>query len=143
MDKQTLSRITSRAPTDALQELAEAVSRGRRAELVKGPEKTLVLLTVREPVRNSRFYLGEALASHCVAELDGARGAAVTLGDDLDRAGAAALLDAAHTGGFPEFFAVERRIIELGESLRRGDEENAALIRSTQVSFHALEDREV
>lgn len=141
MDKLTLSRITSRAPASSLTPLAETVSAGRRAEIVRGPEKTLVMLTIREPVRNSRFYLGEALASHCAAELDGARGAAVTLGDDLERASAAALIDAAHTGGFPEFFDIEPRLLALGAELRRADGERAAAIRRTQVSFRVLEDR--
>jgi alpha-D-ribose 1-methylphosphonate 5-triphosphate synthase subunit PhnG len=100
-----------------------------------------VQLTVREPVKNSRFYLGEALAAHCVAELDGARGAAVTLGDCLERASAAAMLDAGHSGGFPEFFAVESRLLALGDELRRADGERAALVRSTRVNFQILEDR--
>jgi alpha-D-ribose 1-methylphosphonate 5-triphosphate synthase subunit PhnG len=112
-------------------------------EYVKGPEKTMILLTVREPVKNSSFYLGEALAAHCIAELDGARGAAVSLGDDLDKAAAAATLDAAHTGGFPEFSAVEGQLRELDELRRSTEAKTAALVRGTQVKFHALEDREV
>jgi alpha-D-ribose 1-methylphosphonate 5-triphosphate synthase subunit PhnG len=111
-------------------------------EYVKGPEKTMILLTVREPVKNSSFYLGEALAAHCIAELDGVRGAAVALGDDLGRAGAAATLDAAHTGGFPEFAAVESQLRELDELRRSAEAETAALVRSTQVRFHVLEDKE-
>jgi alpha-D-ribose 1-methylphosphonate 5-triphosphate synthase subunit PhnG len=112
-------------------------------EYVKGPEKTMILLMVREPVKNSRFYLGEALAAHCIAELDGVRGAAVALGDDLDRAGAAAALDAAHTGGFPEFAAAELQLLALGARQELAAAEKAALVRGTQVKFHALEDREV
>ncbi|MDR1330125.1 MAG: phosphonate C-P lyase system protein PhnG [Oscillospiraceae bacterium] len=142
MDKQTLSRITASAPTAALQTLAEKVTANRRMEYVKGPEKTMILLTVREPVRNSNFYLGEALAVHCIAELDGVRGAAVALGDDLGRAGAAAALDAAHTGGFPEFAAIEVRLLELEELRKSAESETAALVRGTQVKFHVLEDKE-
>jgi alpha-D-ribose 1-methylphosphonate 5-triphosphate synthase subunit PhnG len=103
----------------------------------------MILLTIREPARNGRFYLGEALAVHCVAELDGARGAAVALGDDIDRARAGAALDAAHSGGFPEFDAEEERLADLRRGIEKSVGEKAALIRGTHVRFHALEDKAI
>jgi alpha-D-ribose 1-methylphosphonate 5-triphosphate synthase subunit PhnG len=101
MDKLTLSRICAYAEPALLVSLAEKAAGGREAALLKGPEKTLVLLQVREPVRRSRFYLGELLAAHCVVELGDIRGAAVLMGDDLEKIRAAAVLDAAHSGCLP------------------------------------------
>jgi alpha-D-ribose 1-methylphosphonate 5-triphosphate synthase subunit PhnG len=143
MDKLTLSRICAYAGPALLASLAEKAAEGREAALLKGPEKTLVLIQIREPVRHSRFYLGELLAAHCVVELGGIRGAAVLMGDDLEKAKAAAVLDAAHSGGFPGFALVEGELLRL-EDRRKGKlTQDTAEIRKTKVSFQSLEDREL
>jgi alpha-D-ribose 1-methylphosphonate 5-triphosphate synthase subunit PhnG len=143
MDKITLSRICAFADAAQLGALAVKAAEGRKAALLKGPEKTMVLLQVREPVRQSRFYLGELLAAQCVVELDGVRGAAVLMGDDLDKARDAAVLDAAHSGGFPGFARVEGELLRLEEARRAELAKEAAEIRKTEVSFRSLEDREL
>jgi alpha-D-ribose 1-methylphosphonate 5-triphosphate synthase subunit PhnG len=143
MDKFTLSRICAYTDPALLRSLAEKASEGREAALLKGPEKTMALIQVREPVRRSRFYLGEVLAAHCVVELDGVRGAAVLMGDDLDKTRDAAVLDAAHSGAFPGFALVEPELLKL-EERRKGElSKEAAEIRKTKVSFQSLEDREL
>jgi alpha-D-ribose 1-methylphosphonate 5-triphosphate synthase subunit PhnG len=142
MDKITLSRICACAGGTLLRSLAEKAAEGREAALLKGPEKTMVLLRVREPVKRSRFYLGEVLASHCVVELGGVRGAAVLMGDDLEKTRDAAILDAAHSGDFPGFALVEGELLRLEEKRQRQLAQEAAEIRKTRVSFQSLEDRE-
>ncbi|MDR3173421.1 MAG: phosphonate C-P lyase system protein PhnG [Treponema sp.] len=143
MDKITLSRICAFAATAPLESLAAKAAEGREAALLKGPERTMVLLQVREPVRRSRFYLGELLAVHCVVELDGVRGAAVLMGDDLEKARATAVLDAAHSGAFPGFTLVEPELLRLEEARKAGLAKEAAEIRKTSVSFQSLEDRDL
>jgi alpha-D-ribose 1-methylphosphonate 5-triphosphate synthase subunit PhnG len=143
MDKITLSRICAYAGSARLASLAEKAAEGREAALLKGPEKTMVLLQVQEPVRHSRFYLGEVLAAYCVVELDGIRGAAVLMGDDFDKARDAAVLDAAHSGSFPGFALVEGELLRLEEQRKAELAKEAAEIRKTQVSFQSLEDREL
>jgi alpha-D-ribose 1-methylphosphonate 5-triphosphate synthase subunit PhnG len=83
MDKRTLSQICAYAGPALLASLAEKATEGREAAFLTGPEKTMVLLQVREPVQRSRFYLGELLAARCVVELEGVRGAAVLMGSDV------------------------------------------------------------
>ncbi|MDR2258280.1 MAG: phosphonate C-P lyase system protein PhnG [Treponema sp.] len=143
MDKITLSRICAFAKPDILESLASKAVEGQEAEILKGPEKTMVLLQVREPVRRSRFYLGELLAAHCVVEMGGVRGAAVMMGDDLEKAKAAAVLDAAHSGGFPGFALVEGELLALEEARKAEMANEAAEIRKTKVSFRSLEDKEL
>ena len=143
MDKLTLSRICAYADGALLRPLAEKAAEGREAALLKGPEKTIVLLQVREPVRKSRFYLGELLAAHCVVELGGVRGAAVLMGDDLDKARDAAVLDAALYGGFPGFALVEGELFRLEEARKAELGKEAAEIKKTKVSFRSLEDKEL
>jgi alpha-D-ribose 1-methylphosphonate 5-triphosphate synthase subunit PhnG len=143
MDKLTLSRICAFADPALLESLAEKAAAGLEISLLKGPEKTMILLQAREPVQQSRFYLGELLAAHCVVEIAGVRGAAVLMGDDLDKARAAAVLDAAHTGNFSCFALVEGELLRLEEERKAGLAKEAAEIRKTKVSFQSLEDREL
>jgi alpha-D-ribose 1-methylphosphonate 5-triphosphate synthase subunit PhnG len=143
MNKLALGRICAYAGGALLRSLAEKAAEGREAALLKGPEKTMVLVQVREPVRRSRFYLGEVLAAHCVVELGGVRGAAVLMGDDLEKARDAAILDAAHSGSFPGFALVEGELLALEEQRQRELAQEAAEIRKTRVSFQSLEDKEL
>jgi alpha-D-ribose 1-methylphosphonate 5-triphosphate synthase subunit PhnG len=129
--------------TPLLRNLAEQVVGGREALILKPAEKTLVLLQVLEPVRGSHFFLGEALATHCIVELDGVRGAAVQLGDELPRAEAAAMLDAAHSGNFVEFTMVLPQLLALEAKRAAALDQEAELVRGTAVNFQSLEDREL
>jgi alpha-D-ribose 1-methylphosphonate 5-triphosphate synthase subunit PhnG len=65
------------------------------------------------------------------------------MGDDGSKAEAAAVLDAAHTGGFGEFALVEPELARLEDERQRELAQEAAAARSTQVRFHVLEDREL
>ncbi|MCL1837563.1 MAG: phosphonate C-P lyase system protein PhnG [Treponema sp.] len=141
MDKRTLSRISTFADTETLSSLAEKAAGGRELLFLKQPEKTMVLLSVREPVKHSEFYLGEMLAVHCIVELAGVRGAAVLAGDDFSKAVFAAMLDAAHSGGFAEFALVEPELLLLEEKRQNEKAKQTAAVKETQVRFHVLEDR--
>ena len=141
MNKQALSRISAFAETAVLCSLAEKAAAGRELFFLKKPEKTMVLLSVKEPVQRSLFYLGELLAVHCIVELAGVRGAAVLMGDDFSKAEAAAVLDAAHSGGFEEFALVEPELFRLEEARQKECAQQTAAVKETQVRFHVLEDR--
>ena len=143
MDKKTLSRISAFADTGILQSLAVKAAGDRELFFLKKPEKTLVLLQVKEPVKHSLFYLGEMLSTHCIVELGGVRGAAVIMGEDLLKAEAAAVLDAAHSGGFTEFALIETELLLLEETRQKETGQLTAAVKETQVRFHVLEDRDV
>jgi alpha-D-ribose 1-methylphosphonate 5-triphosphate synthase subunit PhnG len=143
VDKIALSRITAFADLSLLQSLAEKAVAGKKILLLKEPEKTMILIQIREPVRQGCFYLGEALAAHCIVEVDGVRGAAVQMGDDLKRAEVSAILDAAHSGDFAGFSQVEEELLRLDEERKRSLAKEAGLVKETQVKFHVLEDREL
>ena len=143
MNKQSLSRISTFAKTEVLRSLAKKAAGNRELLFLKKPEKTMVLLSVKEPVKQSLFYLGEMLAVHCIVELAGVRGAAVLAGDDFLKAEAAAILDAAHSGDFPEFALVEPELLRFEEARQNEAGKQAAAVKETQVRFQALEDREI
>ena len=143
MDKHKLSRISAFAETGILQSLAKKVIGGRELLFLKKPEKTMVLLQVKEPVKQSLFYLGEMLSTHCIVEIAGVRGASVLAGDDFSRAEAAAVLDAAHSGEFPEFALIEPELLRLDEARQKETGKLGTAVKETQVRFHVLEDRGV
>ena len=142
MDKQTLSAVLAQSPREEVIALAGEAAGGRSIVLVKPAEKTLVMLKVRESVKQSLFYLGEIIATECLVEVDGNRGACVLMGDDQEKARAMAVIDAAHTAGFPQWPGVEARVNELGADVQRKRAEEAALHRKTQVRFSIMEDRD-
>jgi len=142
MDKQTLSRISTYTKTEILCSLAEKVCGNREWVFLKKPEKTMILLSVKEPVKQSIFYLGEMLAVHCIVELSGVRGTAVIKGDDFIKVEAAALLDAAHSGNFAEFTFIEPELLNLEEERQNECKKLSSSVKKTQVNFHVLEDRE-
>jgi hypothetical protein len=76
-------------------------------------------------------------------EVDGVRGAAIQLGDDLPRAQAAAVLDAAHSGNFAEFTLTLPQLLTLEADRAVTLDREAEMVRKTGVSFQSLEDREV
>jgi alpha-D-ribose 1-methylphosphonate 5-triphosphate synthase subunit PhnG len=143
MDKLTLSRILAFADAAKLGAIAEKAVSGKEVLLLKKPEKTMILLEIREPVKQGRFYLGEALAVHCVVEVDGVRGASVQLGDDMEKVLSSAVLDAAHTGNFHGFELAEEELLDLDASRASEAARIASDVRSTQVRFHILEDKKL
>ena len=57
------------------------------------------MIKVREPVKESLFYIGEAIVCEAVVEIDGVKGIAVTMGDDFEKVLDMAIIDAAVNKG--------------------------------------------
>ena len=95
MEKKELFRIMAAADGSMLRELAQPLAEKYGVSVVKAPAKTLAMIKLREPVKNSLFYLGEALVCDTVVELGGTKGTAVVLGDDFDKVSSMAVIDAA------------------------------------------------
>lgn len=106
--------------------------------VVKPPETGMVVLQVREPVEESRFYLGEVLVTECAVEVAGVPGWSMREGDDRVAALAAALLDAAAAAGLPATADIDRVCAAVAERRARQDESEWAEIRSTTVAFEEL-----
>ena len=62
--------------------------------VLRKPAKTLVMIKMRETVAKAQFYLGEMLACEAMVELEGKKGFALMMGDDTQKAMAAAVLQA-------------------------------------------------
>ena len=140
MKKKEISSILSRASRDDIEEIAAPLKEESRIQIVKDPQKTLVMVKVRESVGRSLFYLGEVLAAECMVLVDGTKGFYVTAGDDFERVLNGAVIDGYlnHNRGHEK----ERSVIE---QIRRLDEKqkaergwrNAQILKS-KVNFNVM-----
>ena len=132
MEKKELFRIMA-ADGSMLRELAQPLAEKYGVSVVKAPAKTLAMIKLREPVKNSLFYLGEALVCDTVVELGGTKGTAVVLGDDFDKVSSMAVIDA----------AFNRQVSELDElktvRQQREQELENGLYAKTMVDFQTMD----
>ncbi|MEV0186723.1 phosphonate C-P lyase system protein PhnG [Streptomyces sp. NPDC050625] len=106
--------------------------------VVKAPETGMVMLQVREPVEETRFYLGEVLVTECSVDLDGTPGWCMRSGDDRVAALAGALLDAAAAAELPAIAEIDALCAAVAERLARADAAEWAEVTATTVKFEEL-----
>lgn len=136
MNKRQLSKILAKADAKKVRELAEELKESHEITVVKAPEKSLTMIKMRDPVKETLFYLGEVIVSEAIVDLDGAKGTAVLMGDDFDKVLNMAIIDAAcNKGVFVRYDVLEQ--LE-AEQIRRTEQENA-LFLNTMVNFHSMD----
>jgi alpha-D-ribose 1-methylphosphonate 5-triphosphate synthase subunit PhnG len=99
MNKKRLTKILAKADKRHVAAMAADIQKTHRPVIVKEPRKTLSMIKMREPVRESLFYIGEVIVSEAVVEIDGVQGAAVVMGDDAEKTLDMAIIDAAINKG--------------------------------------------
>lgn len=101
--REARAELLAAATPEELADMAERLIADGLADLVvvKPPKTGLVVMQVREPVADERFYLGEVLVTECTVDLGGVLGWAMRAGDDRVAVLAAAVLDAVATAGHP------------------------------------------
>jgi alpha-D-ribose 1-methylphosphonate 5-triphosphate synthase subunit PhnG len=139
MDKKKLFKIMSNAESAKLAELSAKIREQHSIIIIKEPNKTLAMIKMREPVRESLFYIGEVMVCEAIVELDGVKGIAVTQGDDFAKTLDMAIIDAACNKGV---FADESTLLELERAQEERIRKENALHLKTMVSFTSM-DQEV
>lgn len=142
MNKKELSRILEYGTKEEIENIAFMVTKAHSAMIIKEPEKTMVMIKAKEPGSGTLFYLGEMLATQCYVEVDGVKGISVMFGDDLLKAKAAAIIDAAHSAKVAEWEEMEKEIKKLEGRRVKKERKEAALYRNTQVNFKIMEDND-
>ena len=104
--------MIEKCPADKVKILAQPVVEQYGVNVIRKPAKTLVMVRMRETVAKAEFYLGELLASEALVELEGVKGFSLLMGDDLDKAFSAAVLDALRRSGLPQWEAVRQALEE-------------------------------
>lgn len=139
MNKKELFSIMAAADGSILRQLSQPLAARYGVSVVKEPAKTLAMIKLREPVKNSLFYLGEALVCDTVLELGGTKGMAVVLGDDFDKVSAMAVIDAAFNKKVPELVELTPRLERLAASRNKERELENGLYAKTIVDFHSMD----
>ena len=139
MDKKRLTKILAKADRRDVAALSAEVLKAHRPVIVKEPTKTLTMIKMREPVKQSLFYIGEVIVCEATVELDGVKGIAVTMGDDAEKTLDMAIIDAAVNKGV---FTGMNTLLELEkEQNERIMRENAMHLK-TMVSFESMDHKE-
>lgn len=139
LTRERRAELLARARADELEPLAEEVltASGEQPVVLSGPDVGMVMMQVREPVAEERFYVGEVLVTQIEVELSGQRGWSMRLGDDTRATLAAGLLDAAAEGAArTQVEALCSRVAEREDLAARTE---WAAIAPTEVRFEELD----
>lgn len=139
MTKKEVSSILARASKEEVEVLAGQVKKSHQIQLVKPPQKTLVMVKARESVKQSLFYLGEVLATECMVTVDGTRGMAVLAGDDFEKTVDAAIIDGymnlMKLSGGKE---IEEKLKVLSEEQKKKRSKQNGAIMKSKVNFNVM-----
>ena len=136
MEKKRLFQILSRAERSDVIRLGQELQQQYPVTIVKKPEKSLTMIRMREPVKKSLFYLGEAIIMEAVVTLEDTVGTAVTMGDDFEKTLYMAVIDAAENRGV---FARNDLLLEWEQAQQRRIAQENAMFQKTKVDFHSMD----
>lgn len=136
MEKKRLFQILSRAERSDVIRLGQELQQQYSVTIVKKPEKSLTMIRMREPVKKSLFYLGEAIITEAVVTLEDTVGTAVTMGDDFEKTLYMAVIDAAENRGV---FARNDLLLEWEQAQQRRIAQENAMFQKTKVDFHSMD----
>lgn len=137
MEKKQLFTILANADQNTVAALAEKLKIEHKIVLIKEPSKTLTMIQMREPVKQSLFYLGEVIVCEAVVELDGVKGIAVTMGDNTEKVLNMAVIDAAFNKGV--FTGTDMLLALEAEQKDLIMRENALHLK-TMVNFNSMDE---
>lgn len=137
MEKKQLFTILAKADPDSVATLAKRLKIEHKIVLIKEPCKTLTMIQMREPVKQSLFYLGEVIVCEAVVELDGVKGIAVIMGDDTEKVLDMAVIDAAFNKGV---FTGTDTLLALETEQKDLTMRENALHLKTMVNFNSMDE---
>ena len=136
MDKKRLSKVLAKADRQTVAAISSDILKSYRPVIIKEPGKTLAMIKMREPVKNSLFYIGEVIVCEAVVEIDGTKGVAVLMGDDTEKNLNMAIIDAAFNKGI--FTGTDTLLSLEKEQKDRLMRENAMHLK-TMVNFESMD----
>lgn len=138
MQKKEMSAILARASKEELDEIAARIGAECKVEILKEPQKTLVMVKARESIQRSLFYLGEVLATECIVIVNGTKGCSVIAGDAADQCLSAAIIDAAVNAGLDETYGISENLHRLkAQQEKKRAKLNAEILKS-KVNFNVM-----
>lgn len=140
MNKKRLFKILARAESGEVSCLAKTIRGKYNITMIKKPEKTLAMIKMREPVKESLFYLGEVIICEATVMIDGVKGTAVTMGDDYNKVTDMAVIDAACNMGVFEDYAI---LEQMEKRQILAEQRENAMFMKTKVNFHSMDTEEI
>lgn len=131
-----MTKVLVRAGRNEVAVLSANIQKSYRPVIVKEPAKTLVMIKLRDPVKQGTFFLGEVIACEAAVEIDGVPGVAVMMGDDAEKVLDMAIIDAAVNLGV---FHDEARLSELEREQNKRMMQEHAMILNTMVNFESMD----
>ena len=136
MEKKRLTKILANADRECIASLAAGIQKTHSPVIVKGPDKTLTMIKMREPVKQSLFYIGEVIVCEATVEIDGIKGIAVLMGDDTGKTLDMAIIDAAINNGV---FNDMDTLLELEKEQNDRVMREYAMHLKTMVNFESMD----
>ena len=136
MEKKRLTKILAKANRKIIAELSADIQKSYKPVIVKEPGKTLTMIKMREPVKQSLFYIGEVIVCEAAVEIDGVKGIAVAMGDDAEKTLDMAIIDAAINKGV--FTGMDILLVLEKEQNDAVMRENAMHLK-TMVNFNSMD----
>jgi alpha-D-ribose 1-methylphosphonate 5-triphosphate synthase subunit PhnG len=140
MDKRKLFQIMNLTKNTDVIGFCKQIEEKYKITVIKKPQKTLIMLKVRESARNSLFYAGEALACECAVKIGDAKGFAAALGDDMKKVYAMAVIDAVLNAELPESAIITDELQKWESGLREERAGESRRVMSTKVNFSVMEE---
>lgn len=138
MNRRELSAILVQASEQEVEAAAQEIKDACEIQILKQPQKTLVMVKVRESVKKSLFYLGEILATECMVTVNGKKGVSVMAGDQFEKCISAAVIDGFLNDETQEHSRILEKIRELGKKQEQEREKLNRQIRKSKVNFNVM-----
>lgn len=128
----TIRQMDSRALSRLMKTLARL-----EIAVLKCPEAGLLMVSATDPF-SVDFHLGEALVTEALVEYEGVQGYGIVLGDQPERALAAAAVDAIARAGSPELGRIAKLLEPERKKIAEARKLEEALVESTRVKFETM-----
>lgn len=140
MKKRELFKIMAKSSRDRLINLASKIEENEEVEVIKSPEKTLVMVKMKDPVSENPYYLGEVLACEAIVKINGEKGMAVTMGDDFQKVYSMALIDGALNNKLDEKYEILKELLALESKIIEEERAEYSRIMKSKVDFSVMEE---
>ncbi len=138
ISKKLLFQIISAASREQVTDILTIVTDNHKCRIIREAQKILVMVKMREPVGESLFYIGEVLCCECIAEVNDKKGIAVLMGDDFEKATAAAIIDAALNAKIYDSELIEKKMLNLLSQQEAKRAPINAQIMKSKVNFNVM-----
>ncbi|MFQ5904751.1 MAG: phosphonate C-P lyase system protein PhnG [Candidatus Binatia bacterium] len=138
MDRKKRFEILAQADSATLLPIADEILRAIEVDVLKKPETSLVMLRALDSVTGRPFNVGEVFVTECEVRLGNHVGYSLIMGEEVERALAAAVIDVALESGQGSASSIEESLWQEEQHLQTNRKEEIALIGRTRVNFEIV-----